>query len=248
MIKFILLFVILSFLVFGTAENAAEAVELLTNDEEVIMSAIVANATSDGSREEVALQAHLFQEALRSTNRADVTDDFSIQNGEVDQSSQGVASVAVTKSEDEMTAWELVKAQIAADFAPFLLLIPAPVKVAAARWIKQAKESVANVAFGALQPTLLVSSKFFHNVGDKLSNLAKYLESNRAQQFVSLPRSSPVAKATNKLSPKDGSKRGKHSEQKHRTVSNTEKTEIYPDSESEIVDVIESDDVEVIEL
>lgn len=244
-VKLIFLLVLLSFLAIGFAESATEPVEPLTNAEEVILSTIVANATSDGSREDNALEAHLFQEALRSAYEVDETDDFSNQNSELEKNLHQPTSVAVAKSEDDMTAWELVKAQIAADFAPFLLLIPAPVKTAVAQWMKRAKVSALNVAFGALQPTLLVTSKLFHDIGDKITHLAKYLESNRARQFVPSPRSSPANQATNKL-PSNAEPNGK--QQKYGRLGNREIIEVGQDTEVGMIKSIENGDVEVIEL
>lgn len=78
---------------------------------------------------------------------------------------------------ENATVWELMKAQIEADFKPFLILIPTPVKTFIARRFKASTTLLLKVTKGAFSPMLNVLSKLLRHMAGKITSLAITLDS-----------------------------------------------------------------------
>eukprot|EP01040_Poterioochromonas_malhamensis_P007541 gene7543-8142_t len=77
---------------------------------------------------------------------------------------------------DNVTVWELFKLQVQQDFAPFLLLIPKPVKQRIAEEVRQSSHRVRLILSGALSPMLFSLSKLINNLGQSLQRIAQEAE------------------------------------------------------------------------
>lgn len=77
---------------------------------------------------------------------------------------------------ENVTVWELFKLQVQQDFAPFLLLIPKPVKQRIAEEVRQSSHRVRLILSGALSPMLFSLSKLINNLGQSLQRIAQEAE------------------------------------------------------------------------
>ena len=84
-------------------------------------------------------------------------------------------------AKDKLSVWEQVKEQIKSDIAPFLLLVPQPVKTYIAREFPRLTSSLKVTLQGALTPMLFVAAKLVRKVGALLVLSAEKLDQLHSQ-------------------------------------------------------------------
>lgn len=166
----------------------------LSEDEENILAALFAQQTVADS-EDPSTEANKFKQALSGQRRDEDNknkrhaegNEFSTKEESNPDMKKSVepekSSTAITRDEIlDLDTWTLMKRQIASDLAPFLMLIPAPVKLHIIEWSKDAKVLFVNVLYGALKPTLLISSKLLSQASGVLLSFVDELERQRSVQ------------------------------------------------------------------
>jgi len=93
----------------------------------------------------------------------DRTNDDSIVSSLIDDRKKDTDTVF-----DNNSIWELLKQQIKSDFAPFLLLIPRPIKIFISNQFNSAYRSLKIITYSAVQPLLVVVNKYVLLFGMKL--------------------------------------------------------------------------------
>eukprot|EP00607_Mallomonas_marina_P003265 CAMPEP_0182427758 /NCGR_PEP_ID=MMETSP1167-20130531/19294_1 /TAXON_ID=2988 /ORGANISM="Mallomonas Sp, Strain CCMP3275" /LENGTH=162 /DNA_ID=CAMNT_0024610217 /DNA_START=249 /DNA_END=737 /DNA_ORIENTATION=+ len=73
------------------------------------------------------------------------------------------------------STWELMKRQIKQDFAPFLILIPPPVKRFLKRIVEQMLKKISSVVYGATGPMIKTAGRLLTKIGRSTSSLGQKL-------------------------------------------------------------------------
>lgn len=87
-----------------------------------------------------------------------------------------INSLARRELPDNATVWEILKEQIRSDLAPFLILIPGPIKRYISIQFIQLIHTIKIASIGALQPLTKPLSKVIMLLGKSLIQLARHLD------------------------------------------------------------------------
>lgn len=121
----------------------------------------------------------LFNESS-TTNYIDSANDTEAENPSDSSHNQNVITnplYSMQELDGNATMWELVKAQIAADFAPFLILVPGPVKRFVKAEVTKLGKALSLVLVGAIKPMATSTSTILRIVGTLLVRLGnQFLE------------------------------------------------------------------------
>lgn len=88
-------------------------------------------------------------------------------------------------SNERLDTWTLLKRQVASDFAPLLVLIPAPIKQLLVAWLQHTKCLSFNLFYGSMKSTLVIASKALGYASTVLSSLVDELERRRSAYPIS---------------------------------------------------------------
>ena len=98
---------------------------------------------------------------------------------------------------DNATVWELVKEKVRSDFAPFMMLVPEPVKRFVSTQLKSAFHSLHIAIFGAVSPMFSVASRAVHFLGTLLIHCSKQLDALSKVDYSAASRREQSSKLKN---------------------------------------------------
>lgn len=173
--------------------------EVFLNHFQFLLDSVLDKKQEDTLIPEGNVNSNPINDEQRSNDASDLTEDSSIEttneilidevstplaNNSVEEgshlddqvSSQGEDRQSSVINPDNATVWELFKLQVQQDFAPFLLLIPKPVKQRIADEVRQSSHRVRLILSGALSPMLFSLSKLINNLGQSLQRIAQEAE------------------------------------------------------------------------
>ena len=114
--------------------------------------------------------------SLIEDDNKDVTDDINVNHqhhNSEDNNSTLTTTVNVDDDNSNNSIWELLKQQIKSDFAPFLVLIPRPIKIFISTQFNNTYRSLKIITYSAVQPLFVVLNKYILLFGMKLFHLTK---------------------------------------------------------------------------